>query len=300
MSQPAVEDSAADPVAGVEFTIDELAARTGMTVRTVRFYAAEGLLPPPRVGVASPFLPNTATLWTADNVGATAAPAIDFDGAGATVVSPATSGGNWNLNVGTQVKFDVAPGSFAVGSSTPYLCLGLGAPVDGNDYYFAGSLGIPAGGKRAFAFDTPRSNAGNTPKLDVVFGNTNVVRPILSPPALYGVGAGRKVMLVNGNSLFRYPADPGSPGAFSTTLDFTYGRVMRFYSDGAKIYTPSTSFQANAAPPFVDRSGRVYTLDVRFQQWNNTAFYALNAFDAGASTANMAIGAGGSPRTSRR
>jgi DNA-binding transcriptional MerR regulator len=28
-------------------TIDELAARTGMTVRTVRFYAAEGLLPPP-------------------------------------------------------------------------------------------------------------------------------------------------------------------------------------------------------------------------------------------------------------
>ena len=33
--------------AGDEFTIDELAARTGMTVRTVRFYAAEGLLPPP-------------------------------------------------------------------------------------------------------------------------------------------------------------------------------------------------------------------------------------------------------------
>lgn len=32
---------------GDEFTIDELAARTGMTVRTVRFYAAEGLLPPP-------------------------------------------------------------------------------------------------------------------------------------------------------------------------------------------------------------------------------------------------------------
>src|SRR5664279_1664143 len=31
---------------GEEFTIDELAARTGMTVRTVRFYAAEGLLPP--------------------------------------------------------------------------------------------------------------------------------------------------------------------------------------------------------------------------------------------------------------
>jgi DNA-binding transcriptional MerR regulator len=30
-----------------EFTIDELAARTGMTVRTVRFYATEGLLPAP-------------------------------------------------------------------------------------------------------------------------------------------------------------------------------------------------------------------------------------------------------------
>lgn len=31
-----------------DLTVDELAARTGMTVRTVRFYAAEGLLPPPR------------------------------------------------------------------------------------------------------------------------------------------------------------------------------------------------------------------------------------------------------------
>ena len=30
-----------------ELTIDELAARTGMTVRTVRFYASEGLLPAP-------------------------------------------------------------------------------------------------------------------------------------------------------------------------------------------------------------------------------------------------------------
>jgi len=34
-------------VSAEEFTIDELAARTGMTVRTVRFYAAEGLLPAP-------------------------------------------------------------------------------------------------------------------------------------------------------------------------------------------------------------------------------------------------------------
>ena len=32
---------------GDELTIDELAARTGTTVRTVRFYASQGLLPPP-------------------------------------------------------------------------------------------------------------------------------------------------------------------------------------------------------------------------------------------------------------
>src|SRR4051812_43581775 len=31
-----------------DLTVDELAARTGMTVRTVRFYASEGLLPAPR------------------------------------------------------------------------------------------------------------------------------------------------------------------------------------------------------------------------------------------------------------
>jgi len=30
-----------------EMTVDELAARTGMTVRTLRFYASEGLLPAP-------------------------------------------------------------------------------------------------------------------------------------------------------------------------------------------------------------------------------------------------------------
>jgi DNA-binding transcriptional MerR regulator len=30
-----------------QFTVDELASRTGLTVRTVRFYAAEGLLPAP-------------------------------------------------------------------------------------------------------------------------------------------------------------------------------------------------------------------------------------------------------------
>src|SRR4051795_9900023 len=30
-----------------QLTVDELAARTGLTVRTVRFYASEGLLPAP-------------------------------------------------------------------------------------------------------------------------------------------------------------------------------------------------------------------------------------------------------------
>src|ERR1700712_4672344 len=39
--------TAAPAKSGDEFTIDELAARTGMTVRTVRFYATEGLLPAP-------------------------------------------------------------------------------------------------------------------------------------------------------------------------------------------------------------------------------------------------------------
>jgi DNA-binding transcriptional MerR regulator len=32
-----------------ELTIDELAERTGITVRTIRFYAGKGLLPPPRL-----------------------------------------------------------------------------------------------------------------------------------------------------------------------------------------------------------------------------------------------------------
>jgi len=38
--------TAAEPTVE-ELTVDELAARTGMTVRTVRFYAGEGLLPAP-------------------------------------------------------------------------------------------------------------------------------------------------------------------------------------------------------------------------------------------------------------
>jgi len=37
----------ADVATDEEFTIDEIARRTGMTVRTVRYYASEGLLPPP-------------------------------------------------------------------------------------------------------------------------------------------------------------------------------------------------------------------------------------------------------------
>lgn len=39
--------SSAEVAADGELTVDELAARTGMTVRTLRFYASEGLLPPP-------------------------------------------------------------------------------------------------------------------------------------------------------------------------------------------------------------------------------------------------------------
>ncbi|SHF61332.1 DNA-binding transcriptional regulator, MerR family [Jatrophihabitans endophyticus] len=37
----------AETAADGDLTVDELAARTGLTVRTVRFYASEGLLPPP-------------------------------------------------------------------------------------------------------------------------------------------------------------------------------------------------------------------------------------------------------------
>jgi DNA-binding transcriptional MerR regulator len=40
-------DVTGSPTAGESLTVDELADRTGMTVRTVRFYASEGLLPPP-------------------------------------------------------------------------------------------------------------------------------------------------------------------------------------------------------------------------------------------------------------
>src|SRR3954469_4977870 len=45
-SDTAVTSEAA---AGIELTIDQLAAAAGMTVRNVRAYAGRGLLPPPRL-----------------------------------------------------------------------------------------------------------------------------------------------------------------------------------------------------------------------------------------------------------
>ena len=33
-----------------DLTVDELAARAGVTVRTIRFYSTRGLLPPPVIG----------------------------------------------------------------------------------------------------------------------------------------------------------------------------------------------------------------------------------------------------------
>ncbi len=44
-----VQDQAA-PAYEPQLTIDELAARAGVTVRTVRFYSTRGLLPPPSIG----------------------------------------------------------------------------------------------------------------------------------------------------------------------------------------------------------------------------------------------------------
>jgi DNA-binding transcriptional MerR regulator len=43
----AISSSVASPE--VDLTIDQLAARTGMTVRNIRAYGARGLLPPPRL-----------------------------------------------------------------------------------------------------------------------------------------------------------------------------------------------------------------------------------------------------------
>ncbi|WP_370415840.1 MerR family transcriptional regulator [Streptomyces fradiae] len=46
MQQQASEERADEP----GYTVDELAARAGVTVRTVRFYGTRGLLPPPVIG----------------------------------------------------------------------------------------------------------------------------------------------------------------------------------------------------------------------------------------------------------
>ncbi|EFG64310.1 MerR family transcriptional regulator [Streptomyces sp. SPB074] len=43
---PAAPEPGSEPA----YTVDELAVRAGLTVRTVRFYATRGLLPPPRIG----------------------------------------------------------------------------------------------------------------------------------------------------------------------------------------------------------------------------------------------------------
>ncbi|WP_254594784.1 MerR family transcriptional regulator, partial [Streptomyces sp. 8P21H-1] len=40
----------ATDIGGTALTVDELAARAGVTVRTVRFYSTRGLLPPPAIG----------------------------------------------------------------------------------------------------------------------------------------------------------------------------------------------------------------------------------------------------------
>ncbi|MFK4104150.1 MerR family transcriptional regulator [Streptomyces sp. NPDC019531] len=45
-TSPAADDYAEEPT----LTVDELAARAGVTVRTVRFYGTRGLLPPPVIG----------------------------------------------------------------------------------------------------------------------------------------------------------------------------------------------------------------------------------------------------------
>ncbi|MEV7671820.1 MerR family transcriptional regulator [Streptomyces sp. NPDC000963] len=43
-------DVGSDVERGPSYTVDELAARAGVTVRTVRFYGTRGLLPPPVIG----------------------------------------------------------------------------------------------------------------------------------------------------------------------------------------------------------------------------------------------------------
>ncbi|GAB2817399.1 MerR family transcriptional regulator [Streptomyces daliensis] len=48
---PGPDGASAGPQAGTDqLTVDQLAARAGVTVRTIRFYSTRGLLPPPTIG----------------------------------------------------------------------------------------------------------------------------------------------------------------------------------------------------------------------------------------------------------
>ncbi|MFC5995614.1 MerR family transcriptional regulator [Pseudonocardia hispaniensis] len=49
MAAPSPPSPSAQPAEPESLTIDELAERSGITVRTIRFYAGRGLLPPPRL-----------------------------------------------------------------------------------------------------------------------------------------------------------------------------------------------------------------------------------------------------------
>lgn len=252
-----------------------------------------GTMKPPLVGVASPYLPGTSTMWTSANVNGSNAPDINMLEGAATPTVPALNGqGKWALNAGTKVNFEVPPGAFPAGSAT-YLAVGLETPADGSTYYYPTSLDVPATDK-ALGFHTPSSGGGGSanPVLKVAFGQTYITRPVLSPPAIFGMGANRKIFVVNANSIFRYDANAANPAAFSASVDFTHGRAARYDAKTLTTqYAGKTTFQANASPPFIDTSGRVHTLDVYHQHWDNAAFYALNGFNGASANENMTIGA---------
>ena len=50
MAKSPTQPGPAQPAEELDLTVDELAARAGITVRTLRFYSAKGLLPPPVLG----------------------------------------------------------------------------------------------------------------------------------------------------------------------------------------------------------------------------------------------------------
>jgi hypothetical protein len=186
----------------------------------------------------------------------------------------------------------VPPGAFPAGSAT-YLAVGLETPADGSTYYYPTSLDVPATDK-ALGFHTPSSGGGGgaNPVLKVSFGQTYITRPVLSPPAIFGTGANRKVFVVNANSVFRYAANAANPAAFSASVDFTHGRAARYDAKTMTTqYAGKTTFQANASPPFIDFDGRVHTMDVYHTHWDNAAFYSLNSFNGASANENMTIGA---------